>query len=228
MLDWKFMTEALAAETPWWEPGTQHGYHALTYGFLVGEVVRRIDGRTLGAYFRDELAEPLGLDFHIGFGPELDGRVAEMLPAPPTPPGVPNPFQAAAQNPESLVGKVFNNPAIGAGGVNTRGVARGRGARGERPRHGARARADLRRARARRRARRPAGAVARADRGGEHRAGLRPGRRALAAADPLRARLLHDPAADPVRAEPARVRPSWRGRLDRASPIPTRGSASRT
>ena len=121
MLDWKGMTEALAAESPWWEPGKQHGYHALTYGFLVGEVVRRIDGRTLGKYFHDELAAPLALDFHIGFGPELDGRVAEMLPAPPTPPGVPNPFQAAAQDPESLVGKVFSNPAIGAGGVNTRG-----------------------------------------------------------------------------------------------------------
>jgi len=61
------MTEALAAEKPWWQPGTKHGYHALTFGYLVGEVVRRIDGRTLGAYFRDELAAPLGLDFWIGF-----------------------------------------------------------------------------------------------------------------------------------------------------------------
>ncbi|HKC51426.1 MAG TPA: serine hydrolase domain-containing protein, partial [Myxococcota bacterium] len=66
--DWKLMTESLAAESPWWEPGTAHGYHALSYGFLVGEVLRRIDGRTLGAHFRDELALPLGLDFHIGFG----------------------------------------------------------------------------------------------------------------------------------------------------------------
>jgi CubicO group peptidase (beta-lactamase class C family) len=118
--DWKLMTESLAAESPWWEPGTAHGYHALTYGYLVGEVVRRVDGRTLGTYFREELAQPLGLDFHIGFGPELDARVAEMIPAPPSPPGAPNPFAAAAANPESLVGKVFGNPMLGPGTVNTR------------------------------------------------------------------------------------------------------------
>jgi CubicO group peptidase (beta-lactamase class C family) len=118
--DWKYMTGALAAEQPWWEPGTAHGYHALTYGYLVGEVVRRIDGRTLGAYFRDELAAPLGLDFHIGIGPELDARVADMIPAPPTPPGVPNPFAAAAQNPDSLVGRAFANPVLETGVVNSR------------------------------------------------------------------------------------------------------------
>jgi CubicO group peptidase (beta-lactamase class C family) len=118
--DWKFMTEALAAERPWWDPGTSHGYHALTYGYLVGEVVRRIDGRTLGAYFRDELADPLGLDFWIGTGPELDARVADMIPAPPSPPGVPNPFAAATQNPKSLVGRAFSNPVIETGAVNTR------------------------------------------------------------------------------------------------------------
>jgi len=120
LYDWKLMTSALAAETPWWEPGTAHGYHALTYGFLVGEVVRRIDGRSLGAYFREELAKPLGLDFHIGTGPEHDARIADMLPAPPSPPGAPNPFAAAAQNPESLVGKAFGNPMLGPGTVNTR------------------------------------------------------------------------------------------------------------
>jgi CubicO group peptidase (beta-lactamase class C family) len=118
--DWKYMTGALAAEKPWWEPGTAHGYHALTYGYLVGEVVRRVDGRTLGTYFAEELAEPLGLDFHIGFGPELDDRVADMIPAPPTPPGVPNPFAEAAKNPESLVGRAFANPAIETGAVNSR------------------------------------------------------------------------------------------------------------
>jgi len=118
--DWKYMTEALAAEKPWWEPGTKHGYHALTYGYLVGEVVRRIDGRTLGTYFRQELAEPLGLDFWIGCGPELDERTADMIPAPPSPPGVSNPFEAAARNPESLVGRAFANPTIETGAVNTR------------------------------------------------------------------------------------------------------------
>jgi CubicO group peptidase (beta-lactamase class C family) len=120
LYDWKFMTESLAAEAPFWEPGTAHGYHALTYGYLVGEVLRRIDGRTLGNYFREELGQPLGLDFHIGTGPELDARCAEILPAPAGPPDVPNPFAAAAKDPESLVGRVFANPALTPGTVNTR------------------------------------------------------------------------------------------------------------
>lgn len=72
--DWAYMTAALAAQEPWWEPGTRHGYHALTFGYLVGEVVRRIDGRTLGAYFREEIAAPLGADFHIGLDARDDAR----------------------------------------------------------------------------------------------------------------------------------------------------------
>ena len=58
LFDWQRMTDALAAEAPWWEPGSRAGYHAMTYGFLVGEVLRRVDGRTLGAFFRDEVAQP--------------------------------------------------------------------------------------------------------------------------------------------------------------------------
>jgi CubicO group peptidase (beta-lactamase class C family) len=118
--DWKFWTEALAAERPWWEPGTQHGYHALTFGHLVGEVVRRVDGRSLGGYFREELGEPLGLDFHIGLPAEHDARVAEILPAPPTPSDAPNPFKAARKSPHSLVGRVFGNPTLETDVVNTR------------------------------------------------------------------------------------------------------------
>jgi CubicO group peptidase (beta-lactamase class C family) len=57
---------ALAAEEPFWRPGTRNGYHALTFGFLVGEVIRRVSGRSLGAFFREEVAGPLGLDFWIG------------------------------------------------------------------------------------------------------------------------------------------------------------------
>jgi len=118
--DWKYWTEALAAEAPWWEPGTQHGYHALTFGHLVGEVVRRVDGRSLGSYFREELAEPLGLDFHIGLAAEHDARVAEIVPAPPSPPGAPNPFVAARKSPRSLVGRVFGNPTFETSDVNSR------------------------------------------------------------------------------------------------------------
>jgi CubicO group peptidase (beta-lactamase class C family) len=118
--DWEFWTEALAAEAPWWEPGTQHGYHALSFGHLVGELVRRVDGRSLGRYFREEFSEPLGLDFHIGLPAEEDARVAELLRAPSPPPGVPNPFVAARKDPKSLVGRVFGNPTLETEDANTR------------------------------------------------------------------------------------------------------------
>jgi CubicO group peptidase (beta-lactamase class C family) len=77
---WDPMVEALAAEPTHWEPGTAHGYHATTYGWLVGEVVRRIDGRSLGRFFRDEVAGPLGLDFFIGLPATEEHRVAPLLP----------------------------------------------------------------------------------------------------------------------------------------------------
>ncbi len=66
MFEWDTMCAALAEQAPWWEPGTAHGYHALTFGWLVGEVVRRISGRSVGTYFRDEIAGPLGADLFIG------------------------------------------------------------------------------------------------------------------------------------------------------------------
>ena len=80
LYNWEVMTSALAKQEPWWEPGTKHGYHALTYGWLVGEVVRRISRKSLGTFFRDEVAEPLGLDFHIGLASNHDGRTAEVIP----------------------------------------------------------------------------------------------------------------------------------------------------
>ena len=83
--DWTVMTEALAAQAPWWEPGTGHGYHVNTQGFLIGEVVRRVTGQTLGTYLRESFAGPAGIDFFIGFGPELDARCAELVPRPATP-----------------------------------------------------------------------------------------------------------------------------------------------
>ena len=86
-LEWAVMTEALAAQEPWWEPGVGHGYHVNTYGFLIGEVVRRITGRSLGTYLRDEIATPAGIDFFIGFGPELDARCADVVPPRPGPDG---------------------------------------------------------------------------------------------------------------------------------------------
>ncbi|WP_310497474.1 serine hydrolase domain-containing protein [Sandarakinorhabdus sp.] len=81
--DWDKATALLAAQAPYWEPGTAPGYHAMTQGFLVGEVVRRITGQTLGTVFRTEIAEPLGADFHIGLPQSDDGRVARLIPPPP-------------------------------------------------------------------------------------------------------------------------------------------------
>jgi CubicO group peptidase (beta-lactamase class C family) len=75
--DWDVMASALAAEAPWWAPGTTHGYHVNTFGFLTGELVRRVTGERIGAFFRREVAEPVGADFHFGLGPEHDSRTAE-------------------------------------------------------------------------------------------------------------------------------------------------------
>jgi CubicO group peptidase (beta-lactamase class C family) len=83
--DWTLMTEALAAQAPWWEPGTGHGYHVNTQGFLIGEVIRRVTGQSIGAYFRAELGGPAGLDGPGGRGPEHDARCADYIPAPPSP-----------------------------------------------------------------------------------------------------------------------------------------------
>ena len=82
LYDWEKATSLLAAQAPYWEPGSASGYHAMTQGYLVGEVVRRITGRTLGTVFREEIAEPLGGDFHIGLPASEDHRVADLIPPP--------------------------------------------------------------------------------------------------------------------------------------------------
>ena len=79
MLDWQVMTSALAAQGPWWEPGTAHGYHVNTYGYLVGELVRRASGKTVGEILRKEIAGPLGADVHIGLPLPEHHRAAEFL-----------------------------------------------------------------------------------------------------------------------------------------------------
>lgn len=79
-LDWDKVAEALAASAPIWEPGSQHGYHAVTYGFLVGELVRRVSGRSLGTFFAEEVAGPLGLDFWIGLPEDQVHRVSPLIP----------------------------------------------------------------------------------------------------------------------------------------------------
>jgi CubicO group peptidase (beta-lactamase class C family) len=111
--DWDAMTSALAAQAPWWEPGTAHGYHALTFGWLVGEIVRRISGRSLGTYFRDEIAGPLGADFRIGTPEDLDARTAELIPAPmPKPGDGDNLLAAILANAKPFALKAFMNPFV--------------------------------------------------------------------------------------------------------------------
>jgi CubicO group peptidase (beta-lactamase class C family) len=78
LCDWELTTQRLAATQPWWEPGTTSGYHALTYGHLVGEVVRRISGLLPGAFLEREVTGPLGIDFRIGLPEKDSGRVAEL------------------------------------------------------------------------------------------------------------------------------------------------------
>jgi len=82
--------DRLATQAPWWEPGTTSGYHAISQGSLEWGIVKRVTGRSLGTFFREEVAEPLGADFHIGLPASEDHRVADL--APPTiglEPGVP-------------------------------------------------------------------------------------------------------------------------------------------
>jgi CubicO group peptidase (beta-lactamase class C family) len=109
--DWDDIVGRLAAEEPFWQPGSRHGYHALTFGFLVGEVVRRVTGQTIGAFFRDEVARPLGLDLHLGLPASEHGRVATVLFPPMPEPGDPigRYMLLAATEPESIPGLIMQN-----------------------------------------------------------------------------------------------------------------------
>ncbi|MFI9509536.1 serine hydrolase domain-containing protein [Nocardia sp. NPDC052566] len=96
----------LAAQPPWWEPGTASGYHCLNYGHLIGTVVQRITGRTLGEFFAEELAGPLGADFHIGTGPEHRSRIATLIPAPELE------FDMSLLDQDSILVKTLTNPLL--------------------------------------------------------------------------------------------------------------------
>ncbi|MEU0968605.1 serine hydrolase domain-containing protein [Streptomyces sp. NPDC005917] len=116
-LGWEAMVAALAAQRPAWEPGTGHGYHGRTFGWLVGEVIRRVSGRTPGRFFAEEIAGPLGLDFFIGLPAAERGRVSRMVypkaeidlstvPLEAVPPEA-REFVAALQDPDSLNNRAF-------------------------------------------------------------------------------------------------------------------------
>jgi CubicO group peptidase (beta-lactamase class C family) len=108
LYDWDLSCARLAAQEPWWEPGTASGYHAVTQGYLVGEVVRRIDGRSVGQFFAEEVAGPLGADFHIGLPAEHDHRVSRVIPPPP--------LDALIEmaDPDSIAIRTFTNPPLSA------------------------------------------------------------------------------------------------------------------
>jgi CubicO group peptidase (beta-lactamase class C family) len=82
VLDWDGVCAELAVAQPWWTPGTAQGYHMVTFGFILGELVKRITGRTLGEFLRDEIAEPLAADVHIGLAERDHGRCADMINKP--------------------------------------------------------------------------------------------------------------------------------------------------
>ena len=105
IFDWEVSTSKLAAQAPWWTPGEGSGYHALNQGHLVGEVVRRITGKKLGEFLRDELTGPLGIDFHIGLPESEFGRVANVIPPPPLP------FDMTTIQPDSVLVKTFTGPS---------------------------------------------------------------------------------------------------------------------
>lgn len=104
LYDWSRICALLAAQKPWWTPGEKVGYHALSQGFLVGEVIRRASGKTVGTVFREEIAGPLRADFHIGLAAEHDARVGELIP--------PTTGLGKGQDPQSIAGRTLNNPVL--------------------------------------------------------------------------------------------------------------------
>jgi len=126
ILRWDPVVEALAAQAPMWEPGTAFGYHAITYGYLAGELVRRTDGRSIGRFLADEVAKPLGLDMWIGLPESEEHRVSPMIP-PPRPTPEEAAILAETMGPGTLGGRalMLNDAFLGANGQmtwNTRAV----------------------------------------------------------------------------------------------------------
>ena len=101
---------ALAAQAPLWEPGTKHGYHLRSYGWLLGELVRRVDGRTVGRFLADEIAGPLGLDLWIGLPAEQERRVSRIVPPAPPAPDVQE-MMARLFAPDTVAGRAFSGPS---------------------------------------------------------------------------------------------------------------------
>ena len=106
LADWEKCTSLLAAQAPWWEPGTASGYHLVTQGYLVGEVVRRITGVSIGTWFASEVAGPLGADFFIGLPESEEPRVSVVIPPPP--------MDLEKLEPTELIIRAATNPPLDA------------------------------------------------------------------------------------------------------------------
>lgn len=113
LYDWDKSTAMLAAQEPWWEPGTASGYHLLNQGHLVGEVVRRITGLSLGQFFAKEIAGPLGADFHIGMDPADFDRVSPVTPPRPLD------LDLSTIDPEGIPVRTFTGPFVNVGETRT-------------------------------------------------------------------------------------------------------------
>ena len=109
-LSWEPVVAALAAQAPLWEPGTKHGYHLRSYGWLLGELVRRVDGRTVGRFLADEVARPLGLDLWIGLPEEQAHRVSSIVPPAPPAPEMQE-VMARLFAPDTIAGRAFSGPS---------------------------------------------------------------------------------------------------------------------
>jgi CubicO group peptidase (beta-lactamase class C family) len=114
---WDPVVDALAAQQPLWEPNTTHGYHVGTYGWLAGEIVKRVSGKSVGHFVAERLARPLDLDVFVGLPQDQFGRVAPLIAAPP-PEGPPDVFLARLLDPTTLMHKAFVNPQLNIGTFN--------------------------------------------------------------------------------------------------------------
>ena len=199
-----------------WEPGTMYAYHALTFGFLVAELVRRITGCSIGAFVRDEIAGPIGVDFYIGFGPEIDSRVAEFVVELPL-----IDFVSAPRG--MLTAGSAESARVHASFTCDRAAVR------QRTRHGPRTRFDLWRACSRGRdRRRPIARIADGDAVGDRTGCRAMGRGSVVEHErPLGARV--DEQFDTAHGSESRGRSAtWEGAALWRSPIPTRGWGLRT
>ena len=109
LYDWNKTCELLAAQAPWWTPGDGSGYHAISQGYLEGEVVRRVSGKTVGQFFAENVAGPLGADFHIGTNQAQDHRVVPVIPPPS---GAIDAALAALGEEAAIAKRAFGNPAV--------------------------------------------------------------------------------------------------------------------